>query len=252
MDVRIFPNAHAVDAFAAREITALIQARAAGGKLCVLGLAAGVTPIAVYRALIDLRQQGLSFANVATFNVDEYYPIAPSSPGSFTRYMRENFLDHVDLDPANVHELDGSLEVQHVAEHCAQYERAIVAAGGIDLQLLGIGRNGHIGFNEPGSPRTTRTRLVTLDAVTRRDAQDAFGGDEVPQQAITMGIDSILCARRILLLAVGGHKAAIVASAVEAAVTDQVPASFLQEHANASVYLDPAAAERLSRFSPRD
>jgi glucosamine-6-phosphate deaminase len=252
MDVRIFPNVHAVDDFAAREIAALIEARAVGGKLCVLGLAAGVTPIAVYRVLIDLYRHGLSFANVATFNLDEYYPISPSSPRSCCRFIRENFLDHVDLDPANVHELDGSIPVQHVAEHCARYEQAIVAAGGIDLQLLGIGRNGHIGFNEPGSPRSSRTRLVTLDAVTRRDAQGSFGQDEVPQHAITMGIDSILSARQILLLAAGRHKAAIVGRAVEAAVTGEVPASFLQEHANASVYLDPAAAERLSRFSQRE
>jgi glucosamine-6-phosphate deaminase len=196
--------------------------------------------------LVHLHGQGLSFANVVTFNLDEYFPMPPSSPHSYTRFMQENFLNHVDLDPASVHGLDGSLRIHRVAEHCERYERAIVDAGGIDLQLLGIGRNGHIGFNEPGSPRTSRTRLVTLDEATRRDARVSFGEDAVPRQAITMGIDSILRARRILLLAVGGHKAAIVARAAEAAVTDEVPASFLQEHPNASVYLDRTAAECLS------
>jgi glucosamine-6-phosphate deaminase len=247
--IRVFSAANDVDAFAAREIAELVQARATSGKPCVLGLAAGSTPIAVYRMLVRFYGQGLSFANVVTFNLDEYYPMQPSSPHSYTRFMRENFLNHVDLDPARVHVLDASLQVHRVAEHCEHYEQAIAAAGGIDLQLLGIGRNGHIGFNEPGSPRTSRTRLVTLDEATRRDAQRSFGEDEVPRQAITMGIGSILRARGILLLAVGSHKAAIIAKAVQGAVTAEVPASFLQGHANASVCLDRSAAESLSRVT---
>jgi glucosamine-6-phosphate deaminase len=212
----------------------------------VLGLAAGMTPVAVYRILVMLHRQGLSFANVVTFNLDEYYPMRPSSPHSYARFIRENFLDHVDLDPASAHMLDGSLPAQRVAEHCERYEQAIAAAGGIDLQLLGIGRNGHIGFNEPGSPRASRTRLVSLHEVTRRDAQASFGQAEVPQRGLTMGVGSILHAHRVLLLATGGHKATSVARAVEGPVTDLVPASFLQEHPDASVYLDRSAAEGLS------
>jgi glucosamine-6-phosphate deaminase len=252
MDVRIFSNAHAAGDVAAREIAALVKTREASNRTCVLGLAAGATPITVYRALIRLYRQGLSFLNVVTFNLDEYYPMPASSPHSYARFMRENFLDYVDLNPANVHVLDGSLRLDRVAEHCERYERCIAAAGGIDLQLLGIGRNGHIGFNEPGSPRTSRTRLVTLDEATRHDAQGSFGIDETPKQAITMGVDSILQARRILLLAVGSHKAPIVAKTIAGTVTDEVPASFLQQHSNVSVYVDRAAAESLSSVSQKE
>lgn len=251
LQVKVFSDARAVGAAAAQEIAGLVQERADSGRPCVLGLAAGVTPIEVYRTLVHLHGQALSFANVVTFNLDEYYPIPSSSPHSCCRLIRENFLDHVDLVPANIHALDGSLPVSRVAEHCEQYERWITTAGGVDLQLLGIGRNGHIGFNEPRSPRTSRTRLVTLDELTRRDAKAAFAEVEVPQQALTMGIDSILRARRVLLLAVGSQKASIVAKAVEGTVTDAVPASFLQEHADASVYLDRAAAQGLSRVSKK-
>jgi glucosamine-6-phosphate deaminase len=170
MKVRVFSDANAVDAVAPRQIAALIRERAVSNRSCVLGPAAGATPVAVYRALIRLYRQGLSFAGVVTFNLDEYYPILPSSPHSYSRFMRDHFLDHVDLDPANVHELDGSLRADLVAQHCERYEQAIAVAGGIDLQLLGIGRNGHIGFNEPGSTRISRTRLITLDPTTRRRA----------------------------------------------------------------------------------
>ena len=250
--VRVFADANDIGTAAAREIAELVQERGNRGRPCVLGLAAGVTPIAVYRMLVRLHRQGLSFANVVTFNLDEYYPMQPSSPHSYSRFVRENFLNHVDQDPANVHVLDGSLRVDCVAEHCEHYEQCIAAAGGIDLQLLGIGRNGHIGFNEPGSPRTSRTRRVTLDEAPRHDAQASFGEDEVPKQAITMGLDSILGARRVLLLAVGSHKATIVAKAVEGTVTGEVPASFLKEHPDASIYLDRTAAECLSRVNQKE
>jgi glucosamine-6-phosphate deaminase len=249
LHVRVFADANEIGAAAAREIAELIQECGNSGRPCVLGLAAGATPIAVYRMLVRLHRQGLSFANVVTFNLDEYYPMQPSSPHSYSRFMRDNFLNQLDLDPASVHGLDGSLLAKRLAEHCERYERAIAGAGGIDLQLLGIGRNGHIGFNEPGSSRTSGTRLVTLDEATRRDAEVSFGEDEIPLHAITMGIGSILRARRVLLLAAGNHKASIVARAVEGAVTDKVPASYLQEHPHASVYLDRAAAENLSRVT---
>jgi glucosamine-6-phosphate deaminase len=252
LHVTVFSDANDVDACAAREVAELVQERRDSGRPCVLGLAAGVTPTAIYRMLVRLHEEGLSFANVVTFNLDEYYPIQPSSPHSYSRFVRENFLNHVDLDPTKVHVLDGSLRVDCLAEHCEQYERCVTAAGGIDLQLLGIGRNGHIGFNEPGSPRTSRTRLVTLHEATRRDAQASFGEDEVPQHAITMGVDSILRARRVLLVAVGSHKSTIVAKALDGPVTDEVPASFLQEHPNASVYLDRTAAEGLCRVSQKE
>jgi glucosamine-6-phosphate deaminase len=252
MDVKVFSNANAIAAHAAQEIAALVKAREASNRTCVLGLAAGATPISVYRVLIRLHRQGLSFLNAVTFNLDEYYPMRASSPHSYARFMRENLLDYVDLDPANTHVLDGSLPVDRVAVHCERYERRMAAAGGVDLQLLGIGRNGHIGFNEPGSLRTSCTRLVTLDEATRRDAQDFFGKDDVPRQAITMGVDSILRARRILLLAVGSHKATIVAKTIEGKVTDTVPASFLQQHPNVSVYVDRTAAERLSQVSKKE
>jgi glucosamine-6-phosphate deaminase len=247
LEVRVFADAGDVAAVAAGEVAELVQESRDRGRSCVLGLAAGATPIAVYRNLVRSNGRGLSFANVVTFALDEYYPMQSSSPHSYFRFTRDHFLDLVDIDPASVHALDGSLPFDRVAEHCEEYERAIAAAGGIDLQLLGIGRNGHIGFNEPGSPRTSRTRLVPLDESTRRDAQASFGKDEVPRQAITMGVDSILRARRILLLAVGSHKASIVAKTVEGNMAAEVPASFLQEHANTAVYLDRAAANSLSR-----
>jgi glucosamine-6-phosphate deaminase len=252
MDVRVFSDANAIAGLAAQEIAALVKGREARDKTCVLGLAAGTTPISVYRVLIGLHRQGLSFVNVVTFNLDEYYPIQASSPHSYARFMRENLFDYVDLDPENTHMLDGSLPVDRLAKHCERYERRVAAAGGVNLQLLGIGRNGHIGFNEPGSLRTSCTRLVTLDEATRRDAQDSFGKDEVPKQAITMGVDSILRAQRILLLAVGSHKASIVARTIEGKVTDAVPASFLQQHPNVSVYVDRAAAASLSRVSHKE
>lgn len=249
--VKVFPDANAVGAAAAHEIAELIKGRDDDGRPCVLGLASGVTPVAVYRELIRFHRQGLSFARVVTYNLDEYYPMTSSSPHSCTRFIRDNFLDHVDVARSSSHALDGSIRASRVAEHCERYERQIAAAGGIDLQLLGIGRNGHIGFNEPGSPRTSRTRLVTLNELTRRDAKGVFGEADVPRQALTMGVDTILRARRVLLLAVGSQKAAIVARAMEGTVSDEVPASFLREHSEVSVYLDGAAAEGLSRAGKR-
>ncbi len=233
----------------AREIAELIRRRAAAGRRCVLGLATGSTPMGVYSELVRMhRDEGLSFANVVTFNLDEYYPSDPADLQSFHRFMREHVLDHVDIERAGVHIPDGTLPPGSVPGFCESYERAIRAAGGIDLQLLGIGRTGHIGFNEPGSERTSRTRLITLDRSTRRDAAaDFFGEEHVPRRAITMGVGTILEARRVILLAFGEQKAAAVARAVEGCPTEAVPASFLQGHSGASVYLDRAAAEGLTR-----
>src|SRR5205823_5248710 len=166
------------------------------------------------------------------------------------RYMRENLFAHVDSRPEHVHIPDGSVPRERLAEHCAAYERAIAEAGGIDLQLLGIGKSGHIGFNEPGSSQDSRTGLVTLDTVTRKDAAaDFFGEDNVPREAITMGVATILGAREIALIATGEHKSAIVRRAVEGEVSPDVAATFLQGHRNAAVYLDLAAAAELTRIN---
>ncbi len=232
----------------ARRIADLIRVRTASGGMAVLGLATGSTPIGVYRELIRMhRDEGLSFAKVVTFNLDEYYPMPPESIHSYHRFMRENLFDHVDIDPANTHIPRGDVPREHVADEVARYERAITDAGAIDLQLLGIGVTGHIGFNEPGSGAESRTRLVTLDTITRRDAAaDFFSEEHVPREAITMGVATILGAREILLLATGEHKAAIVRRAVEGEIDLEVAATFLQRHPHTTFFLDRAAAAQLT------
>lgn len=245
----VFARSHDVNLVVAREIAQLIRAKAVAGQRCVLGLATGSTPTGIYDELVRLhREEGLSFANVATFNLDEYFPMQPEEFQSYHRFMREHLFDHVDIDPANVHIPDGTVTAEGVRDFCDRYERAIAEAGGVDVQLLGIGRTGHIGFNEPGSGRASRTRLITLDRVTRKDAaSDFFGEENVPLRAITMGVGTILKARRVLLVAFGEGKAGVVAKAIEGPITESVAASFLQEHPNASVYLDAAAAAELTR-----
>ncbi len=247
---RVFADAEEASRAVAADIAALIRERGSLGRACVLGLATGATPIGVYGELVRLhREEGLSFAGVTTFNLDEYYPIAPDELQSYHRFMREHLFDHVDIRPENVHIPDGTVGADRVHDYAAAYEDAIAEAGGLDFQLLGIGRTGHIGFNEPGSARDSRTRLITLDRVTRRDAaSDFFGLEQVPRRAITMGVGTILAARRVVLLAFGEHKAPIIAQAVEGPVTARVAASFLQQHANASVVLDVTAAADLTRF----
>jgi glucosamine-6-phosphate deaminase len=247
---QVFPDAEAASVAVAHEIAALIRERESLDRPCVLGLPTGATPIGVYAELVRMHQQEkLSFANVATFNLDEYYPIEPDELQSYHRFMREHLFDHVDIDPKAVHIPDGTVPSDRVHEYARRYEEAIADAGGLDFQLLGIGRTGHIGFNEPGSARDSATRLITLDRVTRRDAaSDFFGLELVPRRAITMGVGTILGARRVVLLAFGEHKSAVVAQAVEGPVTPHVAASFLQEHPNAAVVLDQAAAADLTRF----
>ena len=237
-------------AIAAR-IVAVIRNRRAAGARAILGLATGSTPIGVYRELIRLhREERLSFKGVVTFNLDEYYPMAPESIHSFRRFMQENLFDHIDIDPADTHVPDGRVPREGVRAMTAAYEAAIRAAGGIDFQLLGIGKTGHIGFNEPGSGAESRTRLVQLDVITRRDAAaDFFGGEHVPREAVTMGVATILEAREIAILATGEHKSAIVRRAVEGVVDLEVAATFLQRHANTTFYLDTAAAADLTRIA---
>ena len=233
----------------ARRIADLVASRAREGRHAVLGLATGSTPIGVYRELIRLhRDEGLSFRQVVTFNLDEYYPMDPGSLHSYHRFMWENLFAHLDIPRANVHLPRGDVPRARVEDECRCYEEAIRAAGGIDLQLLGIGRTGHIGFNEPGSGLESRTRLITLDLVTRKDtAADFFGDENVPREAITMGVATILEAREIVILATGEHKAEVVRRAVEGEVDHEVAATFLQRHPNTSFYLDSAAAAALTR-----
>ncbi len=245
---RVEPTAHDASVAVAREIAQLIRDRAARGRRAVLGLATGSTPVAVYDELVRLhKSEGLSFRNVVTFNLDEYWPMTPDSLQSYHRFMAEHFFDHVDVERGNVHIPDGTLPQASIAAFCRAYEEKIAAAGGIDLQLLGIGRTGHIGFNEPGSPRDSRTRLITLDKVTRLDAaSDFFGEWNVPRRAITMGVGTILSARRVVLLAFGEGKARILREAIEGPITSSVAASHLQQHPNVQFVLDRAAANELT------
>ncbi|MCA9186024.1 MAG: glucosamine-6-phosphate deaminase [Pirellulaceae bacterium] len=247
---QVFPHAREVAAAIASDIANLIRQRAAEGRNCVLGLATGSTPVGIYDELVRLhREEGLSFDNVVTFNLDEYFPMQPHELQSYVRFMNEHLFDLVDIRRENVHIPDGTIEDSTVNDFCRRYEIAIEDAGGIDIQILGIGRTGHIGFNEPGSGKESRTRLITLDRVTRMDAaSDFFGEENVPRRAITMGVGTILEAREVILIAFGEHKAPILAQAVEGNITSAVAASFLQEHPNARVVIDQSAAESLTRF----
>ncbi|MBS0198344.1 MAG: glucosamine-6-phosphate deaminase [Planctomycetes bacterium] len=248
--VSVYPTSAAASAAVAAEIAALIRDRAAKGQKAVLGLATGSTPVGVYEELVRLHnQEGLSFRNVLTFNLDEYWPMQPDALQSYRRFMQEYLFDRIEIPFENTHVPDGTIAREDVAAACERYERAIKDAGGIDIQLLGVGRTGHIGFNEPGSSRDSRTRMITLDKVTRMDAaSDFFGEWNVPKKAITMGVGSILDARQIFLLAFGEHKANIVKRAVEGEITNSVAASFLQQHPNARFVLDPASSAELTRF----
>jgi len=234
----------------AGRIAEIIRDRAAEARLAVLGLATGSTPVGIYRELIRMhREEGLDFSNVVTFNLDEYYPMVPDSIHSYHRFMRENLFDHVNVQAGNIHIPYGDIPRDEVEAHCAAYEAAIRDAGGIDYQILGIGKTGHIGFNEPGSGIDSRTRRVALDTVTRRDAAaDFFGEDNVPYEAITMGVATIMEAREIALIATGEHKAEIVRRSVEGEIDHDIAATYLQNHPNTTFYLDPAAAAELTRI----
>src|SRR2546426_4875617 len=246
----VFPEHEDLAIAVADRIVEIIQRETRAKGRAVLGLATGSTPLGVYEELIRRHQAGdVDFSRVVTFNLDEYYPMAPDSTHSYHRYMWENFFALVNIAKENVHIPDGTIPRERVVEACAAYEEAIRAAGGIDFQLLGIGKTGHIGFNEPGSDASSRTRIVTLDPLTRRDAAaDFFGVENVPREAITMGVATILDAREIALMATGEHKAGIVARAVEGEISPDVAATFLQRHPSASVYLDLPAAAELTRI----
>ena len=248
--ISIHGNAKKATKIIAAEIAKLIREKAAAGKHCVLGMATGSTPKTLYAELVRLhREDGLSFKNVISFNLDEYYPIKPDAAQSYHGFMNSFLFSHVDIDPKNVHIPDGTIEKANIHSYADSYEKAIADAGGIDIQILGIGVNGHIGFNEPGSSRNSITRIAALDNGTRlANAYEFENISQVPRLAVTMGIASILKAKRIILMAFGESKATIVADAIEGQITDSVPASFLQEHHNCMFYLDEASSQELTRF----
>ena len=235
----------------ARRIADLIIRKQQSNEKAVLGLATGATPIAVYEELIRLhREEGLSFKNAITFNLDEYYPMKPTSSQSYVSFMKHGLFDHIDIELANIHIPDGTLSRKDIPAFCLEYERKITALGGLDLQILGIGRTGHIGFNEPGSAPNSGTRLVTLDDLTRRDASRDFGSKaNVPTKAITMGIGTIFKAREIILMAWNTKKAAIIKKAVEGEISSDVPATYLQLSDRVEFILDADAVSELTRFN---
>ena len=232
----------------AESIANVIRERNAFGQHAVLGLPTGSTPMGVYRELIRMhREEGLDFSGVVTFNLDEYYGLQPDQLQSYHRWMFEHFFDQVNIPRNQIHIPDGTVAPEDLEDYCRRYEADIERAGGIDVLLLGIGRNGHIGFNEPFSMRHSRTRLATLDPLTRRDAaSDFFSEENVPQHAITMGLATIFDARKVILIALGEHKAPIIRETAEGPASDRVPASFLREHPAAAVLLDEAAASQLT------
>lgn len=247
----IYHSAVEVSKIVAREIADVIRTKNASGKAAVLGLATGSTPQRIYNELIRLhREEGLSFKNVVCFNLDEYYQLpAENDSKSYYNYMREKFFNHVDINERNCFIPDGKIEQNEVKRHCDVYEKKIEEVGGLDFQLLGIGRNGHIGFNEPGSHINSVTRLITLEQTTRSAAAFEFGSmSKVPRKAITMGVGTIMKARRILLVALGESKAAIIKKTVEGPVTEFVPASYLQVHNNTTFILDEASSSELTRI----
>ncbi|MDR1860974.1 MAG: glucosamine-6-phosphate deaminase [Bacteroidales bacterium] len=234
----------------AAEIAAKIKERQREGRNCVLGLITGSTPQGVYQELIRMhRHDALSFRNVIVFCTEEFYPIASDSPNSTFVKINQHFISHIDVRPEHVHIPCGECAIDDVYQMCREYDRKIQEYGGIDILLLGIGRSGHIAFNEPGSAVNSRTRLIVLDTATRQDAAAKFGDlINVPTRAITMGLDNIMKAHRVILLGFGEDKAQIIRKTVEEPITDHVPASILQRHPAASVYIDMGAAMQLTRI----
>ena len=234
----------------AKEIASLIREKQAQHKPCVLGLATGSSPIKVYAELVRMhKEEGLSFANVITFNLDEYYPMQKDDIQSYYYFMHQYLFDHVDIKPENVNIPSGTVAHNDIRDFCHNYDRKIDEVGGLDFQLLGIGRTGHIGFNEPGSHFNSRTRDITLDHITLVDAAPAFRGlENVPRKAITMGIGTIRKAKRIVLLAWGENKSEVVKETIEGQITSEIPATYLQEHDNTTFVLDVDAASNLTRI----
>jgi glucosamine-6-phosphate deaminase len=248
--VRIYPDLKAGSKAVAKQIADFIREKQSKKEKCVLGLSTGSTPKTLYAELVRLhKEEKLSFKNVITFNLDQYYPISNDALQSYQRFMKVNLFNYIDIDPKNTHIPNGEIKKEDIKEHCRQYEKMIEDAGGIDLQILGIGNNGHIGFNEPGSSIHSKTRLISLDNSTRiANAYEFANISEVPRLAITMGIGEILKAKKIILMAWGPAKAAVIKEAVEEDHTDHVPASLLQTHDDVTFVVDEAAASELTRF----
>lgn len=248
--VSVYPDQITASVHVANRIASIIKEKQSKGEMAILGLATGATPIHVYKELIrQHKEEGLSFNNVVTFNLDEYYPMQPTSEQSYVSFMNKNLFSHVDIKPENINIPDGTLPENEVHAYCEAYEQKISDLGGLDFQILGIGRTGHIGFNEPGSAPNSGTRMVILDDLTRRDASAAFGGKEnVPTKAITMGVGTIFKAKEIVLLAWGENKAGIIKKAVEGELTSDIPATYLQLSQHVEFILDIGASSLLTRF----
>ena len=246
----IFEFSHIASIVVAQEIADLIREKSKQNTHCVLGLATGSSPIKVYEELVRMHKaEGLSFQNVISFNLDEYYPMQKSNVQSYDYFMREHLFNHVDILPEHINIPDGMVSDEDLYQSCVDYEMKIKSVGGIDFQLLGIGRTGHIGFNEPGSHLNSGTRNIKLDHITRVDAAPAFLGiDNVPTKAITMGIGTVSTAKRIVLLAWGANKADILKKTIEGDITSHVPATYLQNHNNTTFVLDEGASEELTRI----
>ncbi|WP_321279538.1 glucosamine-6-phosphate deaminase [Marinifilum fragile] len=249
MPADIFATAEKGAKWVAHEIANLIKAKAENNDSCVLGLATGATPLGVYAELVRMhKEEGLSFKNVITFNLDEYYPMNNKSAQSYNYYMDDVLFNHIDIPRDQINVPDGEVSKEGIFNYCSEYEAKIDAFGGLDMQILGIGRTGHIGFNEPGSQLDSKTRLIMLDALTRRDAAKDFNGlNKVPKAAITMGVGTIFKAKRVILMAWGEGKAPIVKKALEEGQSDSVPASYLQRHNDVQFVLDVPAANELTR-----
>lgn len=245
--IKVYPNADDASVYVADRIAQLVKLKQEQGQFAILGLATGSTPKGVYRELVRMHQnEGLSFQNVITFNLDEYYPMHPIDNQSYMAFMKQHLFDHIDIPSHHIHVPDGTLALHEIQNYCDLYERKIADFGGLDMQLLGIGRSGHIGFNEPGSLQTSLTRLVQLAAITREDASADFGGqDKVPTQAITMGIQTIVQAKQILLLALSESKAEIIKKAIKGEMSSAIPATFLQQLTHVEYILDQKSASLL-------
>ncbi|CAM3845736.1 MULTISPECIES: glucosamine-6-phosphate deaminase [Flavobacterium] len=246
----IFKNATDASIVVAHEIATLIQTKQKESKNCVLGLATGSSPVKVYEELVRMhKEEGLSFHNVITFNLDEYYPMTKENNQSYHYFMHEHLFNHIDIKPENINIPDGTVAIDEINQYCIDYEMSIKTVGGLDFQLLGIGRTGHIGFNEPGSHVNSGTRIITLDHVTRSDASSAFNGiSNVPKKAITMGVSTVLKSKRIVLLAWGENKADVITTTIQGEISSDIPATFLQNHNNTTFILDVFAASQLTRF----
>jgi glucosamine-6-phosphate deaminase len=246
----IFNSSAEASIIVAQEIANLIKEKQANNQVCVLGLATGSSPIKVYEELVRMhKEDGLSFHNVITFNLDEYYPMEKNNIQSYFYFMHEHLFNHIDILPENIHIPNGTISQEDLYQYCIDYEMKIKQVGGLDFQLLGIGRTGHIGFNEPGSHYNSGTRSITLDHITRVDAAPAFHGIEnVPRKAITMGVATVKSAKRIVLLGWGQHKAEIIKETIEGEISSHVPATYLQEHNNTTFVLDTEAGSELTQY----